>query len=49
VDLDSLISWSEEQISVVDKLFEESNLPDSVDANFVNDLLIQIRKEYFKI
>jgi predicted nucleotidyltransferase len=49
VDLDSLISWSEEQITIVDKLFEESNLPDSVDSNFVNDLLIQIRKEYFKI
>ena len=49
VDLESLINWSEEQISIIDNLFDNSNLPESVDKNFVNDLLIQIRKEYFKI
>jgi len=49
VDLESLISWSEKQISVIDKLFDESNLPNSVDKEFVDNLLIKIRKEYFKI
>lgn len=49
VELESLISWSEEQISIIDGLFDKSELPESVDKNFVNDLLIQIRKEYFKM
>lgn len=47
VDLESLINWSEEQISIIDGLFDNSDLPESVDKNFVNDLLIQIRKDYF--
>ena len=49
VDLESLINWSEEQISIIDGFFDNSDLPDSVDKNFVNDLLIQIRKDYFKV
>jgi predicted nucleotidyltransferase len=48
VDLNYLISWGEEEIKIIDELFDKSDLPDNVDKNFVNDLLIQIRKEYFK-
>ena len=31
----------------IDKLYIESNLPDNVDMNFVNDLLIEIRKHFY--
>jgi hypothetical protein len=33
----------------IDELFANSNLPDSVDKNFVNDLLIKIRKNIYNI
>ena len=47
VDLQSLINHVEKEIKEVDKLFEESNLPDSVDNDFVNNLIIKIRKEVY--
>jgi hypothetical protein len=47
IDLQSLIDHVEKEIKEVDKLFEESNLPDSVDNDFVNNLIIKIRKEVY--
>jgi len=49
VDLDKLIEWGENEILEINKVFEKSNLPDSVDKNFVNDILIEMRKEFYKI
>jgi len=49
VDLQSLIDGVEEEIKEIDKLFEESALPDNVDPNFVNSLIISIRKEIYKL
>jgi hypothetical protein len=31
----------------MDKAFEESNLPDKVDVELINDLLIKIRKQRY--
>jgi predicted nucleotidyltransferase len=47
VDLQSLIDRAENDIIEIDKLFKESDLPESVDPGFVNDLLVSIRKEFY--
>ena len=49
VDLQTLIDWSEEELSSISGMFEKSNLPESVDPVFVNDLLIEMRKEYYQL
>lgn len=49
VNLEELLKHAENEILEIDKLFEESNLPDKVDMDFVNDLLIKIRKEFYQL
>ncbi len=49
VDLETLISEVEKEIEEIDRLFEESSLPDKVDEKFVSDLLIKIRKIIYNI
>jgi predicted nucleotidyltransferase len=49
IDLETLISEVEKEIVEIDELFANSNLPDSVDKNFVNELLIKIRKNIYNI
>lgn len=44
VDLDAIILEAEKDIQKLDELYSNSNLPDEVDQDFVNNLLIQIRK-----
>ena len=47
IDLDSLIETAEAEIKEMDYIFEDSNLPDKIDANLVNTLLIKIRREFY--
>lgn len=47
VNLEDLIQHAEDEIKEIDKLYAESNLPDDVDKNFVNDLLIEMRKHFY--
>ena len=47
VNLEDLIQHAEDEIKEIDKLYAESNLPDNVDKNFVNDLLIEMRKHFY--
>lgn len=49
VDLMTLIDKVELDIKDIDILFKNSNLPDKVDFDFINNLLIDIRKEYYKL
>jgi hypothetical protein len=49
IDLQTLIDDVESEIKVIDKLFRESNFPDSLDIEFINDLLVIIRKEIYQI
>ena len=46
-DYDVLVNEAEEKIRIMDQVFEESDLPESIDKKFVDDLLIKIRKEYY--
>lgn len=47
LDLQTLIDYVESEIVIVDRLFKESNLPDEVDKNLINNLLIKIRKTIY--
>ena len=39
----------ENEINQVSKLFKESNLPESIDKEFINKLLIEIRKKIYNL
>ncbi|NPV12924.1 MAG: nucleotidyltransferase [Ignavibacteria bacterium] len=49
MDYDFLVSDAERKIELIDNLFDQSNLPEYVDKQFVNELLIKIRKEFYKL
>jgi hypothetical protein len=49
VDLQTLIDDVESEIKQIDEIYKESNLPTKVDGEMVNDLIIKIRKEVYKI
>lgn len=49
IDLQSLINHVEKEIIEVDRLFNESNLPEKVDNEFVNKLLVSIRKNSYNL
>ena len=49
VDLDSLIDTAEAEIKEMDKIFDESDLPKSIDPELVNELLIKIRREFYHL
>ncbi len=49
VNLESIINWSKEEIVEIDKLYEESNLPEKVDSDFINKLITNIRKKIYKL
>ena len=48
IDLQTLIDHVEKEIVEVDKLFKNSNLPNSVDDKFITDLIIKIRKNVYR-
>jgi predicted nucleotidyltransferase len=47
VDLDSLIEIADKAIENMDEVFEKSNLPNNVDKNLVNNLLVSIRTKFY--
>jgi predicted nucleotidyltransferase len=49
VDLETLIKEAEESIIEMDNIFDESNLPNKVNPELVNNLLVKIRKEFYGI
>jgi hypothetical protein len=49
VDLQTLIDKVENEISEIDNLFDNSNLPNSVDSDFVHNLLVKIRNQVYNI
>jgi hypothetical protein len=48
VDLQTLIDKVEKEIVEIDKLFEESNLPDIVNNQLIHNLIVKIRKQIYK-
>jgi hypothetical protein len=47
IDLQSLIDRAERDILEIDKLFEHSSLPESVDRQMIHDLIVKIRKSFY--
>lgn len=49
VNLESIINWGNMEITEIESIFKSSILPDTVDMNLIEKILISIRKEiYFK-
>jgi len=48
-DLESLIKEAEESIIEMDNIFDDSGLPNKVNMDLINALLIKIRKEFYGI
>jgi hypothetical protein len=46
-DYDKLVEEAENKIKRMDDVFEESGLPKTIDRDFLDVLLIKIRKEYY--
>lgn len=44
VNLDEIVDTAEADLKTLDEVYKESNLQDGVDRNFVNELLLKIRK-----
>jgi len=49
VDLQTLIDNVEKEIIEVDKLFDNSSLPDSIDTELIHNLIVKIRKQIYKL
>lgn len=49
VDLEQLIEMAETEIQEMDRIFDESNLPNKIDPELVNDLLVKIRREFYQL
>jgi hypothetical protein len=49
VDLQTLIDSVEKEIKEVDRIFEESNLPEKVDEKLINKMIVEIRKQIYKL
>ena len=48
VDLQKLIDRVESNMIEIEKKFKNSTLPDFIDRNFIENILIKIRKEIYK-
>jgi hypothetical protein len=44
-----LIDDVETEIKEIDRLFNESELPDNVDMEFIHNLIVKIRKQIYKV
>lgn len=49
IDLQTLINDVESEIVEIDRLFKESHLPDSVDVEFIHNLIVKIRKQIYNL
>jgi len=48
-DYDYLIAEANKKIEKMNDVYENSDLPETVDSNFIDDLLLAFRKEYYMI
>ncbi len=47
IDLKSLILYAENEIQIINKLFDKSNLPSDVNQEFIHELLVKIRIAFY--
>lgn len=46
--LTELITWAEKEINGLDELYKNSTIPEKVNVDFCNELLVDIRKGFYK-
>ncbi len=49
VSLEELLNWAENEVKQLEELFAKSDLPDDVNPEFINELLVKIRKEFYNL
>lgn len=49
VDLETLIELADKEIAEMDDIFDNCNLPNKVDKDLVNNLLVSIRTEFYGV
>lgn len=48
-EYDDLLNEAENSIKLLDELYAKSDLPEKIDPEFVNDILINFRKKYYNL
>jgi predicted nucleotidyltransferase len=48
-NLNELVKWAEEEIKIIDDLFDKSDLPETIDNDLLKNILLTIRKEFYGI
>ena len=46
-NLQDIIEWAEKELLIIDDLFVNSDLPNEIDRELINNMLIKIRKECY--
>lgn len=49
IDLQTLIDSVESEIVEIDRLFKNSNLPNSISDDFIHNLIVDIRKKFYNV
>lgn len=49
MEYEDILKMAEEKIILLDKSYEKTDLPDQVDSNFINNLLLVIRKVRYRL
>jgi len=47
VNLDALIEMADFEITKMDEIFDNSSLPDKINLELVNELLVKIRRSFY--
>ncbi len=48
-DYDELVKSAEEKIKIMNETYDNSDLPENIDENFIDELVLKIRKEFYQI
>jgi len=48
VKLEDLIDWAEQEMDELDTIFDNSELPDNVPTELINETLVKIRKDFYE-
>jgi uncharacterized protein len=48
IDLQTLIDKSSDEIKEIERIFEESNLPEKIEPEFIHKILVELREKFYK-
>ena len=47
MSLPELVVWAENEIKVIDEIFDNSDLPSEVDTKLLDELCVKVRKAFY--